>query len=94
MKWYDTTHCQSRLHCHKCRESRAFRESVVRAGLATEVDFPCPFLRLGDLIETIAKPVAKLLRLPCVKPDSSLKPDSGCAKRRDKLNQLNAKTTK
>jgi len=45
-------------------------------------------LRLGDLVEKMAKPIAKALRLDCIDKDGSLKPDSGCAKRRDALNRL------
>ena len=44
--------------------------------------------RLGDRVEQFLKPVAKLLKLPCLNPDGALKPDSGCAKRRDWLNEL------
>ena len=42
----------------------------------------------GDAVEKLAKPIAKALRLPCLKKDGSLKPESECAKRRDRLNRL------
>lgn len=41
---------------------------------------------LGDMFEVAAKPVAKVLGLPCLDAQGRLKPDSGCAKRRDALN--------
>jgi len=43
-------------------------------------------LRLGDKVESVIKPVARALRLKCLDADGKLKPDSGCAKRRDRLN--------
>lgn len=43
-------------------------------------------LRLGDKVERAVKPIAKALGLPCLDKDGNLKPDSPCAKRRDKLN--------
>lgn len=43
---------------------------------------------LGDLVEVASKPIAKALRLPCLNPDGTLKPDSGCAKRKEILNHL------
>jgi hypothetical protein len=46
---------------------------------------------LGDRVERLAKPIAKALRLPCLDEKSQLKPESPCAKRRDKLNELGRK---
>lgn len=43
---------------------------------------------LGDLIEKIAKPFAKMMRLPCLDADGKLVTGSPCAKRRDALNKL------
>ena len=45
-------------------------------------------LGLGDLIERIAKPFARALRLDCIDSDGKLKATSPCAKRRDKLNKI------
>jgi hypothetical protein len=45
-------------------------------------------LRLGDRAERLAKPIAKALRLNCLDAAGNLKPESGCAKRRDALNRL------
>jgi len=42
---------------------------------------------LGDVIEAAVKPIARMLHLPCLDAEGRLKPDSGCAKRRDALNQ-------
>ena len=43
-------------------------------------------LRLGTVVEQIAKPLAHALGLPCLEPDGTLKPASPCARRRDRLN--------
>ncbi len=43
---------------------------------------------LGDLVEKLAKPVAKALKRPCIKQDGTLRPESACAKRRRLLNKL------
>jgi hypothetical protein len=42
----------------------------------------------GDLVERLAKPLAKALRLSCLDAQGNLKPDSGCAKRKAALNRL------
>ena len=46
---------------------------------------------LGDKIEALVKPIAKAFKLPCLDKNGGLKPMSGCAKRRDKINQLAAR---
>ena len=46
---------------------------------------------LGALTEKLARPVAKLLGLPCYDEAGKLKPTSGCFKRREKLNALSAR---
>lgn len=43
---------------------------------------------LGDVVERIAKPIARALNLPCLDSNYSLKPESPCAKRRDTLNKM------
>lgn len=56
----------------------------------------CPLARwpvippggLGSLIETLVKPLAKSLRLGCIDEQGNLRPESGCAKRRDTLNKI------
>jgi hypothetical protein len=48
-------------------------------------------LRPGDAIEKAVKPFAVAVGAPCLDKDGRLKPDSGCAKRRDYLNNLFAK---
>jgi hypothetical protein len=46
-------------------------------------------MKLGDVISSVATPIAAALHLPCVDPKTGkLRPESGCAKRRDKLNDL------
>jgi len=42
---------------------------------------------LGDVIEAAIKPIARMLQLPCLDTEGRLRPDSGCAKRRDTLNE-------
>ncbi len=65
--------------------------------MATDPDFACPFgitcenakpFGLGDLVEKLAKPIAKALKMDCLDEQHHLKPDSGCAKRRDALNKI------
>ena len=47
-----------------------------------------PAKGLGDVVERLAKPVAKALNLPCLdKSTGRLRPESGCAKRRDRMNK-------
>lgn len=46
---------------------------------------------LGDMVERLAKPIAKALKLPCLDSGGHLKPDSGCGRRRDALNRLGRK---
>jgi hypothetical protein len=47
-----------------------------------------PSHRLGDRIERLVKPIAKLLRLPCLDEQHKLRPNSPCARRRDRLNRM------
>lgn len=47
-----------------------------------------PMAGAGDLVEVIAKPIAKALRLPCLDAQHQLRPSSPCAKRREALNRL------
>ncbi len=44
----------------------------------------------GDLVELAAKPIARALKIDCLDAQGSLKPDSGCAQRRNALNKLTA----
>ncbi len=39
-------------------------------------------------MEKIAKPIAVMMALPCLSMDRTLKPESPCAHRRDKMNQV------
>lgn len=48
-------------------------------------------LGLGDRIEILAKPIAKAFHMPCLDDKDMLKPESPCAKRRDKANELGRK---
>ena len=43
---------------------------------------------LGDTVERLVKPIAVAFKLNCLDEYQRLKPDSGCAKRREKLNRL------
>jgi len=80
MNFTDSIHCKSRAHCETSRRDAKWRAQVG----APDV---CPHFGLGDLVEKIAKPIAKLLRLKCHEKNGTLKPQSPCAKRRNKLNQ-------
>jgi hypothetical protein len=46
---------------------------------------------LGDLVEKAAKPIARTLGLGCLDENGNLRPESGCAQRRDTLNEFSAK---
>lgn len=49
----------------------------------------------GDIIHAIALPIARVLRLPCVDPDTKkLRPESPCAARRKDWNQKLPLTSK
>jgi hypothetical protein len=78
----DSFTCRSRAHCRTCRSDPAWRSAV---GAPDE----CPhgIRGLGDLVELLAKPIAKALGLPCLDERSRLRPDSPCAKRRNALNR-------
>lgn len=85
MTFVESRHCLSRAHCRTCRTDAAWRAKVG----APDV---CPHgvttgVGLGDLVERIAKPLARALGLPCYGPDGRLKPESGCAGRKAFLNR-------
>jgi len=46
---------------------------------------------LGDIIEKVAKPFAKAMKLDCLDANNDLKPQSPCARRRDALNRIGRK---
>jgi len=57
--------------------------------LAAHKPAPRPRPGLGDLVSKIATPIARALNWDCIDPATKdLKPDSGCAGRRDALNAL------
>ena len=41
---------------------------------------------LGDRVERAVKPLARSLRLDCLDQNGNLKPESGCGKRKARLN--------
>ncbi len=44
-------------------------------------------MKVGDAIATIATPVARVLKMDCIDPETQqLRPESGCAKMRNNLN--------
>lgn len=43
---------------------------------------------LGNLVEDMAKPFARMMKLPCLNKDGTLKPSSPCGKRKAALNKL------
>ncbi len=94
--FFDTAACQTRAFCRQCRTSRAYRESIVRAGQHTDPEFVCPHgigtrIGLGDVVAIIATPIARALKLPCIDPiTKELKPTSKCAERKAALNRIGA----
>lgn len=49
--------------------------------------------RPGDGLETLLGGIPGVKRLPCYGQDGKLRPESGCAKRRDWLNRKSAELT-
>jgi hypothetical protein len=49
---------------------------------------PSRILGLGDRVEKLVKPMAIALKMKCLDEQKQLKPESPCAKRRNKLNEL------
>lgn len=46
-------------------------------------------MKLGDLVSSVATPIARAFDMPCIDPlTNQLRPESGCAKRRDALNRF------
>lgn len=67
-----------RVHCANCLAGKG----ILKEGET------CPSPPgLGDKVEAWAKPIAKALGLGCLDKSGKLKPQSGCAKRRDMLNR-------
>lgn len=96
--WLDTLFCKNRISCFKCRKDAEFRRRLFDDKRVDSPDFACPPERggwtadglpgIGDRVEAAAKPIAKAMGLPCLDSTGKLKPESGCAKRRDALNKL------
>jgi hypothetical protein len=74
-------------HCKKRDDARYLGDCLIRLAL-NGVPMPETSHRIGDRVERLVKPIAKALKLQCLDADGKLKPSSGCAKRRDKLNAL------
>lgn len=54
-----------------------------------------PASGLGDIVHAVATPIARALKLPCIDPATKqLRPESGCAKRREYLNSLSRRRPK
>lgn len=47
-----------------------------------------PSVGLGDLVERVAKPIGRALRLNCYDEAGNLRPESGCGKRKAALNRI------
>lgn len=47
-------HCRLRLHCHACRTSRAWRESLARIGQMPEAEWDCPHGFTAERLPTTA----------------------------------------
>lgn len=76
-------------NCLECRTSEVWRIST-----GAPVDCPHGYnaerlpLMLGDAVERIARPIAKLLGFPCYDESGKLKPKSGCAERKAALPKI------
>jgi len=83
MTFTSSIHCTSRAHCRTCKTDPEWRKAV---GAPDE----CPHgvTGLGDIVEKIARPIAKFLGIPCHDENGKLKPESNCAKRRNMLNNI------
>ena len=42
----------------------------------------------GDIVEMLAKPIAKAMKMDCLDDKGSLKPDSPCGRRKRHLNRI------
>jgi hypothetical protein len=71
-------------------ETRDF-ECPEGAKIGQTENLPKPKMGLGDMIEKAAKPIAKALGMDCLDDQDKLKPESPCAKRRDKANEIGKK---
>lgn len=75
-------------HCQQCVDDAGWRASVGTTDPCGDVRGPWR-TGLGDLVAKVATPIARLLRLGCIDPKTKeLRPESGCAKRRDALNRI------
>lgn len=63
------------------------RLCIARGENTAEIESSQPTKGLGDIVERLAKPVAKALNLSCLDATNNLRPESPCAKRRDWLNK-------
>lgn len=97
--WTKTAACMSGRHCVACRSSGAWRESVVRAGLADTADFACPrglplgwhppwWSRLLDYWRHVWRGQSRGLGDTVAKVTKTvgIRPCGGCQKRREWLN--------
>jgi hypothetical protein len=70
-------------NCPVCRSDPKWREFM-----GTPEDCPHSF-NLGNLVASIATPIARVLKLSCIDPATQeLRPESKCAKRKAALNKL------
>lgn len=67
------------------------RYAIRPASGASPSALPPARMGLGDMMEKAFKPVAKWLKMPCLDEEEKLKPESPCAKRRDRANALGKK---
>lgn len=43
---------------------------------------------VGDIVEKLVKPIAVMFKMYCLDENKELKPESDCAKRRDRANEI------
>lgn len=69
------------VHCERCQMDEVWRTALRMPAV-------CPDTRgLGDLVERLAKPVAKALGLKCLDQHGNLRPESRCGERKRRLNE-------
>jgi hypothetical protein len=61
---------------------------IGQCNLCIEAGYNQEGIGLGDIVEKLAKPIAKALRMPCLDKNGNLKPESGCGKRKKLLNRI------
>jgi hypothetical protein len=82
LEWDDKTHAALRREFNHIQSSQSFVPQITGGPQKKGIG-------LGDVVSKVATPIARALGMDCIdKKTNELKPDSGCAKRRDALNGI------